>query len=569
MASAARSVYLRFALLAGIALLVAGSVGIWRERVGATHRAQLAVWRDAAFMAERLGTDDLARTALFQPATGETQILLDNVFGQAAVTPGIVRVTLIQTDGTVTYSSNHDLIGTTTDRPDLLRGALTTGRSYAVSSAEGKRVLVSYVPVRWVLSGSGGPSGALAVYRDYAPVDAEIRQTVRGEAEMTGLALLLLYAAMFPILHGITRALAQRNREKLELERQLGRAHRAEAVGRLAGSVAHDFNNLLTGIRAYADLVVGGVPPDSPARWHGEEIRKATSRGAALTRHLLDFERRGPAQPKVLDLNALLDETLPLLQRLIGDNVVLDVERAQAEIRVEADPDQLEQLVVSLLLNARDALPDGGTIRLRAGTDGGSALLAVSDDGAQSEQRQGLELAALWGLVRGNGGTIEVEADPETGTHVRVRLPLAAGPVAEPAREPEAPAVHEPSSATILLVEDEEIVRAVVREVLETDGYTVLAAHNGRLALELCAQYEGTIDLVLSDVVMPEIGGIELAETLRTDYPEIAVVLMSGYPKHDTALAETRMRWLQKPFTHAELLAEVAGALGAGTPTAA
>jgi two-component system cell cycle sensor histidine kinase/response regulator CckA len=556
----ARSLYLRFAVLTGLALVLAAGIGIWRERADATHRAQLSVWRDAAFMAERLGADDLARTALLHPAVGDTQIMLDNIFGQAAVMPGIVRVTLVRSDGTVTYSSNHELIGMPVDRRDLLDAALGDGRAYAVEHAEGRRVLVSYVPVRWLLAASGGPSGALAVYRDYAPVAVEIGETVRAEAEMTALALLVLYLAMFPILHRIMKLLAERNREKLELERQLGRGHRAEAIGRLAGSVAHDFNNLLTGIGAYADLVVDSVPADAPARWHAEEIRKATARGAALTRHLLDFERRGPARPQVLDLNALLSDTLPLIQRLIGEDVVLDVQRTPGEIRVEADANQLEQLVVSLLLNARDALADGGRIRLRTSTDGGHALLSVDDDGLDSEQRHGLELAALWGLVSGNGGTIEVEADPAAGTAVRVRLPLAKGPVAEPRHPREEPGVRQHLPATILLVEDEEIVRAVVREVLETAGYTVVAAHNGRRALELCAQHDGPIDLLVSDVVMPELGGIELAELLRAENPGIGVVLMSGYPDRDPELDGTPTRWLQKPFTHGELLAEVGAA---------
>jgi two-component system cell cycle sensor histidine kinase/response regulator CckA len=566
-----QSLYVRFAVLAGIAVTLAGAVGVWHQRDTATHQAQLRVWRQAAFMADRLGRDDLARSAIFQPASGTTQALLDDVFDHTVVSPGIVRVTLMRSDGTVTYSSEHDLIGMPTDRPDLLAEALAKGNARATTDGGGRRLLMSYVPVRWVLSTDGGPSGALAVYTDYAPVAAEIRRSVSTGAATLAVALLLLYAALFPILHSVTRKLADRNRqiaeqadEKLGLERRLRQTHRAEAVGRLAAGVAHDFNNLLTGIGSYADLVANDVPSSSPARWHAAEISKATARGAALTRHLLDFERRTPAQPVVVDLNAVLRETLPLLRRLIGENVELDVHSGgEDELRVLTDPAQLEQLFVDLVLNARDALPDGGVVTVTTQAERGAAVLLVRDSGAESESRHGLELASLWELVRGSGGTIELGVEPGAGTTVRVAMPLAKGPLALPPRAPDPPpavTVEAAPTATVLLVEDEEIVRAVVREVLETAGYTVVAAHNGRLALEVCAERGGGVDLVLSDVVMPEVGGIELAELLRESYPDLSVVLMSGYPERDGDVAGG-IRWLQKPFSHSELLHEVAAAL--------
>jgi CheY-like chemotaxis protein len=557
------SLYLRFAVLAGVALALAGTASVLLTRADVANRAQLDVYRDAAFMAQRLGRDDLARTALGEPASGDMQVLLDDIFGAAAVSPGIVRVTLTRPDGTVTYSSDHELIGMPTDRPDLLQRAFDEGRAYAVGSAGGRKVLVSYVPVRWLLSNDGRPSGVVGVYRDYAPVAKAIRDGVRMQAVTTALALLLLYAALFPILRSIKRTLAARNREKVELERRLGKTHRAEAVGRLAGSVAHDFNNLLTGIGAYADLIAHEAPSSSPLYWHAEEIRKATARGAALTRHLLDFESRREARPQVLDLNAVVGETLPLLQRLFGEDVKLDVDRAPGVLAVDADPVQLEQLVVNLVLNARDAIPGGGTIVVRTRGEAGGALLSVSDSAADSAGRHGLELAALWELVRSNGGTIEVAADPGAGTAMRVCLPLADGPVAEPRRvEPEPAVAEQPfEHATVLLVEDEEIVRAVVREVLETAGYTVLAARHGRQALEVWAEHGDAIDVVVSDVVMPEVGGIELAAELRQTRPGLGVILMSGYPDRRDAPRGTAARWLQKPFTHDELLHEVVATL--------
>ncbi len=682
--------YLRFGVLVGVALALAGGAGLWVGRGHATHRAQLAVWQDAAFMAERLGRDDLARTALTRPAVGDRQLLLDDLFGQAAVAPGIVRVSLFQPDGVVTYSSVHDLIGGSTDEPRLLHDALEHGRAWAVGNAAGRRVLVSYVPVHWLFSPDGRPTGALAVYRDYAPVAREIRDDLRTQALVTAVALLLLYAALFPILRGVTRTLADRNRrlarqagelrrlaaivessgdaivgaspegtitswndaaervygwaaaeavgrpvslfvpkaeaagesfaaihdgravidhhavhvrrdgsqidvfltispvrdadgrlagasmiardvtDRLELERRLRRTQRAEAVGRLAGGIAHDFNNLLTGIASYADLAARELPAGSSTAWHVEEIRKAIARGAALTGQLLDFEGRReiPAAGRRPERDRGADAAAPAPRARRGRRARGRAGRGRPARRRRPDP-------------ARAAGRDTGAERARRERRGrrdrrrhGRGRGRRRPDRPRLRRRNRAQARARAGGALGAraGERRHRRRRGRAGRgHERPRLaaarggPRRAGPAGRArARGPGRCA----GPATILLVEDEEIVRAVVREVLEDAGHVVVAAHHGRQALELCAAHEGPIDVLVTDVVMPELGGVELATAVRELHPEVAVVLMSGYPDREVTLDGTPTRWLQKPFSHGELTAEVDAAL-AGRPVAA
>ena len=372
--------------------------------------------------------------------------------------------------------------------------------------------------------------------------------------------------------------------ERRSLEQQVIQAQKMEAVGRLAGGVAHDFNNILTAIGGYTDLLLADLPPDDPRREDVDEIHRAADRAAALTQQLLAFSRRQVLQPKVLDLNALVTNVEKLLRRLIGEDVQLATALAADVGRVRADPGQLEQVIVNLAVNARDAMPAGGRLTLetqnvdldaayaaehRTVVPGAYVVIAVSDTGTgMSADTQshifepffttkevgkgtGLGLATVYGIVKQSGGSIWVYSELGHGTTIKVYLPR----VEEPAESLAAPAIVDAASLrgteTILLVEDEPAVRGVARQVLARQGYTVLEAPDGPTALTIIGAGGPRVDLVLTDVVMPGMSGRTLADKLRQRYPGLRVLYMSGYT--DDAIVrhgmlEPGLAYLQKPF---------------------
>ena len=363
-----------------------------------------------------------------------------------------------------------------------------------------------------------------------------------------------------------------------ELEAQLGQAQKMEAVGRLAGGIAHDFNNLLTAIAGYAEFLIGGEE-DPRLRRHAEEIKKATARAAALTGQLLAFSRRQVLQPRVLDLNAVVSDMDMMLRRLIGEDVELVTMLDAGLAPVQADPTQIEQVIVNLAVNARDAMPQGGSVTIETSnfvTDGGPfAELRLTDNGVgmTDEERQqlfdpffttkeggtGLGLATVYGIVEQSGGTIEVESAPGLGSSFRILLPAVQSRVEERAETPdvEAPA-HGVES--ILLVEDEAVVRHLVAEILESSGYTVLQAADGPSALELLRRHTGTVDLLVTDVVMPGMSGPEVANAVTAMRPGTQVLYISGYT--DSAIGhhgvlEPGIAFLQKPFSADDLTRKV------------
>jgi PAS domain S-box-containing protein len=370
-----------------------------------------------------------------------------------------------------------------------------------------------------------------------------------------------------------------------ETEAQLRQAQKMEAVGRLAGGVAHDFNNLLTVIRGYSELLLGRLAPTDAMRKDMEEIKKAADRASGLTRQLLAFSRRQFIAPKVLDLNALVSNMDGMLRRLIGEDIVeLCTELDSSVGAVKADPGQVEQVIMNLVVNARDAMPKGGRLTIQTknvtigqgarldavGVEPGSyVLLAVRDTGhgMDAETRShlfepffttkekgkgtGLGLSTVYGIVKQSGGSISVESAPGRGTTFRIYLPrvekevpVAAGgfEAIDPARGRE----------TILLVEDEPAVRGLVHETLRLHGYTVLEARHGIEALLTSTKYVGPIHLLLTDVVMPQMSGPEVAEKLLTVRPGIKVLYMSGYPDHpvfDQGGVNRETGFLAKPFS--------------------
>jgi PAS domain S-box-containing protein len=387
---------------------------------------------------------------------------------------------------------------------------------------------------------------------------------------------------------GNLAANAIENVRLLELERekeeQLRQSQKLEAVGQLAGGIAHDFNNLLTVINGYSQLSLMGLHDKDPLRSNIEEVKKAGERAAALTRQLLAFSRKQVLQPKVLDLNLLVSEIEKMLQRLIGADIELRTALEPELGRIKGDPGQIEQVLMNLVVNARDAMEGGGKLTIEtqnvyvddgyvsqhlAVTPGSYVMLAVSDTGiGMDEQTQkrifepffttkelgqgtGLGLSTVYGIVKQSGGNIWVYSEVGQGTTFKVYLP----------RVDEEAQVYKVSlqtqeglsgKETILLAEDEEIVRKLVCEVLKSQGYEVLEAANGSAALLLCERLQGPIHLMITDIVMPEMSGRELTDRLAGLRPEMKVLFMSGYTD-DTivrhGLLESDLAFLQKPFT--------------------
>ena len=423
--------------------------------------------------------------------------------------------------------------------------------------------------------GTWGPSRALRWGE--SSLDEEILiDTPTGERKSLRLSSIPLTSRAGEVLGAIVLASdvsAQKAREAAELQRgeQLQQDQRLEAVGRLAGGIAHDFNNLLTGILSYSDLILQELRPGDPIRSDVEQIRDAGHRAAGLTRQLLAFSRRQLLHPRVLSLNAMVTELEPMLQRLLGTDVALVTELSPALGNVLVDPTQVEQALVNLILNARDALPAGGQVRIvtaNAELEGEPFVsLSVSDTGIGIDQAtqarifepffttkqgggRGLGLSTVYGIVEQGGGRITVESAPAQGSTFTMYFPRYSGPEEPigtlPQRMPEV------GTETLLLVEDEAAVRSSVRRLLEWHGYTVLEARNGAEALRVYQAHEGRIDLILTDVVMPEMGGHELVERLRESRPDLRVLFMSGYAER-AFISDGSMPvgtgYLEKPFT--------------------
>ena len=372
-----------------------------------------------------------------------------------------------------------------------------------------------------------------------------------------------------------------------ELEDQLLHAQKMEAVGRLAGGVAHDFNNMLTVISGYNRMILDEVSPMDPLRGYAEEILKASDRAAALTNQLLSFSRRQIMRPRVLKLNTVVEQIEKMLRRLIGEDIELKLQSSPDTGNIMADPSQVEQIVVNLVVNARDAMPDGGRITIESANvyldetyarthlgvkPGEFVMLAVSDNGhgmdAETRRRifepffttkpqgkgTGLGLATVYGTVKQNGGDIWVYSEPGTGTTFKVYFPrVGAESSVEVAAGTE---VSSAGGETILLVEDEEAVRNLTVKMLRHLGYVVLTASNGADAIAISQEHRGRISLLVTDVVMPNMSGKVLAEQLLATHPEMGVLFISGYTE-DTVVhhgvLETGVEFLPKPFTREAL----------------
>jgi len=382
--------------------------------------------------------------------------------------------------------------------------------------------------------------------------------------------------------------------DRRQLEEQLRQAQKMEAVGRLAGGIAHDFNNLLMVIQGYADLMTERLAEGDPLRRNAEQIQTASQRATSLTRQLLAFSRKQMLAPKVLSVQSVVTEMEKILRRLIGEDVQLETSSVPDLGLVKADRSQIEQVILNLAVNARDAMPEGGRLTIETAnvdldesfshssvmlSPGPYVMLAVTDNGCgmdvetqthifepffttkEKGKGTGLGLATVYGIVKQSGGYVWVYSEPGRGTSFKVYLPRVWDEQTTPGRDRRVEGKSLPQGTeTVLLVEDEKGVRELAREYLEMTGYTVIEAENGHTALELAALHSGPIHLLMTDVVMPGISGRELSERVKTIRPDIRVLFMSGYTDQAVVhhgILETDAVLLQKPFTVAALAAKL------------
>ncbi len=465
--------------------------------------------------------------------------------------------------------SAADAIGTSIDRflpPALREGHARKIREFAITGATTRGM------------GRDGPLRAIRADGEGFPIEATISRT-----DVNGTALLTV------ILRDIT--------EREKLEGQFRQSQKMEAMGRLAGGVAHDFNNLLTVIQSGADFLLQELPPGDALRTDVDEILAAAERAAGLTRQLLAFSRKQMLETRVLDLNAVILDVERLLRRVIGENVALQVRLATDALRVLADAGQLEQIFMNLAVNARDAMPDGGVLHLettvclsgalpaafapwRQGAADQIALVSMRDSGAGMSEAvkarvfepffttkdvgrgTGLGLSTVYGIVEQFGGLVAIDSVVGEGTTVWIALPLTESALVAQHATATTPVPVVPGHGRILLVEDDDAVRAVVHRVLSKAGYVLFEARDAIEAQDVWHQHDGAghgIDLVITDVIMPGATGHELVQTLRSERRDVPVLFTSGYLDG----GETRdddggtTCYLEKPFTSRRLLDEV------------
>jgi nitrogen-specific signal transduction histidine kinase len=382
---------------------------------------------------------------------------------------------------------------------------------------------------------------------------------------------------------------------RMHLEEQLRNAQQLEAIGRLAGGVAHDFNNILSIIMGHGELLLGAVGADERARNGLEQIRRAADRAASLTQQLLAFSRKQVLQPKVLDLNEAVADVQKMLSRVIGEDIELVASLHPSLASVKADPGQVEQVLMNLAVNARDAMPHGGklvmeTSNVEVGVElartldlplGRYAMLKVSDTGHGMDaatlshvfepffttkpmgKGTGLGLATVYGIVKQSGGSIQVESGAGSGTTFRIYLPATEGGT----RKRHAPLGGERvagGTETILIAEDEPDLRDLARIFLEGYGYKVLGAESAAQAIQTADSYRGSIDLLLTDVIMPGMSGAQLAENILSKRPQTRIVYMTGYTDDMVVqhkVLEPGVQLLQKPFTKIDLALKVRSTL--------
>jgi len=380
--------------------------------------------------------------------------------------------------------------------------------------------------------------------------------------------------------------------EKKQLEVQLRQAQKMEAIGRLAGGIAHDFNNLLSVMMGRSELLLLRMPPDNALRNDVEEIQRAGESAAGLTRQLLTFSRRQMIEPKVVDLNAILEGTQKMLRRLIGEHINILTRLEPSLGRIKADPGQVEQVIINLAVNARDAMPDGGQLYVETSNapldqayarlhppliPGAYVRLEIRDTGAGMDSATqarifepffttkelgkgtGLGLATVYGIVKQSGGYIWVSSELGKGTSFQIYLPRVEEAVSA-GQEERRPAGHARGKETILIVEDDAAVRSATRQFLQHGGYNVLEAGDGAQALATAQQHPGPIHLLVTDLMLPGGSGVSMGRQLASFRPEMKILYVSGYADHSMlheSLWSGKSALLRKPFAYQVLLQKV------------
>ena len=373
--------------------------------------------------------------------------------------------------------------------------------------------------------------------------------------------------------------------EQKRLEKQFYQAQKMESIGRLAGSIAHDFNNILVPIIGYADLAMMDLPPENKIYANLKEIQKAAKRAASLTGQILAFSRKQVLEMQVIDLNTVIKNFEKMIHHLVGENIELSTSLRSDLYRVKADKGQIEQVLLNLVVNARDAMPQGGKLNIKTNNvyldqaffknkaeaypDGHYAMLAVSDTGcgmdAKIQQKifepffttkkqgkgTGLGLSTVFGIVKQHMGSITIYSEPGKGTTFNIYLPKAKGDINISDREDVEPPLHT-GTETILVVEDDEMVKKIVCEALTSNGYKVIETRNVNDAVQRVSTYKGIIHLLLTDLIMPEMNGRELYQIIAATYPNIKVLYMSGYADNVIAhhgILDEGTNILRKPFS--------------------
>lgn len=430
---------------------------------------------------------------------------------------------------------------------------------------------------------------ALAIAREVCPevpyifVSGNIGEESAIETLKKGATDYVLKDRPLRLVTAIKRALTEKEMRKkqAELEQQLIQSQKMEVVGKLTGGVAHDFNNMLTVISGYSEMLQMQMGDPSALRNGLEEIRKAAEKSAALTRQLLAFGRRQVTQSRIVDLGKVLTQANQMFKRIVREDIEFVIESVPDLGKVKADPNQIEQVVLNLVINARDAMPEGGRISLKienvyldelaalelpGAASGNYVLLTVKDTGlgmspevqarifepfyTTKAEGTGLGLATVVGIIKNHGGYIDVQSVIGKGTSFRIYLPRAEARVE--VLEAHKPVAKIGGTETILLVEDEDSVRKLTRKILENKGYNVLEAESGYKAISVCADYKNRIHLLLTDIVMPQMNGEELSRKLLFLFPEMKVLYMSGYVNqhlNQGKILETAGGFLLKPYT--------------------
>ena len=595
-----RIIFSRFALLSlgcigALALVMSFVLSSFLTRAASEWE-----WDNTAALVRREVRMAGLEAVFADPGSSEERERWGRKFSSVLTTlPELVRAKVWDNQATILWSDESHLIGRRFLDNEDLRNALAgkleveikslTKTEHGYERPSFTTLAEVYVPI---FSGDGRVLGVVEVYKTPERLLATIRRGRIAVWSISFAGALLLYLVMYPLLTLVYRKEVQEETlraeagrletEVAERTKQLVQAQKMEAIGLLAGGIAHDFNNLLTVITGRAQLLLRGRPADEPLAQGLALIEKTAQRATTLTRQLLAFSRKQVLQRRVLNLNSVVADMEKMLRPLIGEDIALLTVFEPALGPVNADPGQLEQVILNLAVNARDAMPQGGRIVLKTGNRqldeaaaarqpglqaGRYAVLAVSDTGVGMDpttqarifepffttkkpgKGTGLGLSTVYGIVQQHSGFVSVESAPGLGTTFKIHLPhveaLVETPVAGPTR-----AASGRGSETVLVVEDEDEVRALAIEILREHGYTTLAAADGAEALRVAARHPGPLHLLLTDVVMPHLSGWELARQLSSIRPETKVLYMTGYS--EIAVAHEGVSdaiVLQKPFT--------------------